>query len=205
MTVVHRQPLPIEGVDGPTVDSPTVAAVRAAGLLAEPLTYEEFEQVCDLYDWSRVELEDGVVMAMPDETEAHSWTCTVVKHHLDEVFGWQLVNFTGTTRMTEDTAFKPDVWVVSAPPQPAVRKLTPIPEMVLMVEVTIHSHARDFGRKQEHYAAAGVPEYWVIEPDDGVLHRFTEPGREGYGVKTTFDVGRFAESIDVQAILTVAP
>ena len=74
-----------------------------------------------------------------------------------------------------------------------------------MVEVTIHSHRRDFGRKQEHYAAAGVPEYWVIEPDDGVLHRFTDPTSTGHHANMRFDVGRFAEPIDVRAILTVAP
>lgn len=71
MTVVHRHPLPIEGID-----RPTVGPVRVAGLLAEPLTYEEFVLVCDLYDWWRVEPEDGVVTEMPTKampTPGRAW------------------------------------------------------------------------------------------------------------------------------------
>jgi len=44
--------------------------------LAEPLTYEEFVLVCDLYDWWRVEPEDGVVTEMPTKampTPGRAW------------------------------------------------------------------------------------------------------------------------------------
>ena len=60
------------------------------------------------------------------------------------------------------------------------------PDMLLVVEVADSSMAWDIGTKAQLYAAAGVPEYWVVNAHlrNTLVHR--EPGPAGYAVK--FDV-----------------
>jgi Uma2 family endonuclease len=57
----------------------------------------------------------------------------------------------------------------------------PTPDRILLaVEVADSSLQFDLGDKALRYAAAGVPEYWVVDLRTRVLHRLSEPAREGY-------------------------
>jgi Uma2 family endonuclease len=52
-------------------------------------------------------------------------------------------------------------------------------DAILVVEVAITSQRLD-RRKIGIYAAAGVPEYWLVDLPRGTLDRFATPGPDGY-------------------------
>lgn len=52
---------------------------------------------------------------------------------------------------------------------------------LLVVEVSRSSLVVDLEVKSLIYAAAGVPEYWVVDPDERVVHVHRVPGADGYG------------------------
>jgi Uma2 family endonuclease len=52
-------------------------------------------------------------------------------------------------------------------------------QAVLVIEVSVTSRAVDLGRKAAIYAAAGIPEYWVLDMVDRQLIVHREPA-EGY-------------------------
>lgn len=53
-------------------------------------------------------------------------------------------------------------------------------DVLLAVEVADSSLDYDLRRKPLIYASFGVPELWVIDAARRIVHRFAEPGAEGY-------------------------
>ncbi len=73
------------------------------------------------------------------------------------------------------------------------RLLTP-QDIELVVEVAQTSLIRDQGTKRIHYAAAGIPEYWVVDGDRLAVHVYREPVDGDYAFITTV---RFGEPLAV--------
>lgn len=71
-----------------------------------------------------------------------------------------------------DTNPAPDLAVIRGTPRDYP---TPPRQAVLIVEVSDTSFAYDSGEKSNLYAAAGVPEYWVIDVNDPRLLVYRDP------------------------------
>jgi Uma2 family endonuclease len=84
----------------------------------------------------------------------------------------------------EESAFRaddrslpePDVAVVSGGLWDYLPSLPPLGRLALAVEVDHHSHERDHVEKLAKYAAAGVPEYWVVEAEERAVVVYRTPG-----------------------------
>jgi Uma2 family endonuclease len=75
---------------------------------------------------------------------------------------------------------RPDVVVTHV--RYATRSPVPVDGAMLVVEIiSPTSHFRDMHAKTKVYAAAGVDNYWVVDPtfDDGVVLTVFQPGRSG--------------------------
>ncbi len=55
-----------------------------------------------------------------------------------------------------------------------------------VIEIAISSIAMDLS-KQTLYAEAKIPFYWIIEPEAGKIHIFSEPEGQGYKNKQVFE------------------
>lgn len=73
------------------------------------------------------------------------------------------------------------------------RRLRP-DEIILAVEIAHATLSRDLGAKRNAYAAAGVPDYWVIDVTRRLVHRFTQPTDGEYLALATL---RFGEAVPV--------
>jgi Uma2 family endonuclease len=71
-----------------------------------------------------------------------------------------------------------------------IRARGPVPadRVRLVVEVADTTQADDLGRKRALYAAAGIPEYWVVDLPGRVLHQYWAP---------ELDVGVYARAAAV--------
>ena len=78
---------------------------------------------------------------------------------------------------------EPDIlWVQTDHP----RKRHPIArEVLLLIEVSDASIVVDRTVKADLYSRAGIPEYWIVNAPDQLLHIHREPGPHGYGTITT--------------------
>ena len=61
-------------------------------------------------------------------------------------------------------------------------------DVLLVVEVADSSLRYDLNEKASLYAAAGVPDYWVVDLKHQRVEVFREPTIEGYGIRETFKV-----------------
>ena len=82
-----------------------------------------------------------------------------------------------STRISDDTLPEPDI-VVTSYKGPHV---VPLDTVALLIEVSDSTLDTDLGRKADLYAAAGVPEYWVVDVNENRVLMHANPRSDGSG------------------------
>ena len=155
-------------------------------------------------DHEPLELIEGALVRMMPRLPAHAETLYLASLALSAQLapGWRLR--TQLPLVASDRSEpEPDLAVV---PDVSYRDHHPT-SALLVVEVARSSLAIDLGVKVRVYAAAGVPDYWVLDVHAGRLHAHQSPGPQGYdhvrvherGVVRT--AGHPSLSLDVDAVL----
>jgi Uma2 family endonuclease len=158
------------------------------------LDRHEFLQLAELgaFDGQRVELLRGWVVRMSPQGEPHSritaWLAAKFIRSLQE--NVYEVRAHSSYVISKNSLPEPDVAVSWAPEGP----LGPNAKTaLLLVEVASTSLTKDRVIKNEIYAAAGVPEYWIVNVKASTVEVLTRPSKTGYQrtvVKTLGDVLR---------------
>lgn len=78
--------------------------------------------------------------------------------------------------------------------------LVPAGMAVLVVEVSDTTLRHDLVRKAARYAAAGIPEYWVVDLKGRELHQLWSPAGESYGERRTAPLGEVVDAITIAGL-----
>ena len=115
-----------------------------------------------LFSDGRYELLEGeIVKIMPNEP--HTFVNSELVFLLANIFGSAYVRVPSSLAATETSEPEPDVSVTVKPRREYLKTgIPPGSEFRLVVEVSDSTLWRDKGQKAKLYAAAGVPEYWVV-------------------------------------------
>ena len=152
------------------------------------------EGVLDADD--RVELLDGVIVAMAPQRPGHAGTIDRVARALRRAVGER-------ARIRED---KPLVLAPFSVPEPEVAVVALDPHdylrahpttALLVVEVSDSSLPQDRLTKAHIYAGAGIPEYWIVDLVHGRIEVFRDPqpGARRYASKTVVATGARLELV----------
>ena len=153
-------------------------------LATRRFTVEEYHRMGEagiLGPEDRVELLDGEVVEMSPIGREHA-ACVA---RLDQYFQLRLqgrvhVRVQNPVRLSDHSEPEPDValvrphedFYVAGHPSPA--------DVFLLVEVADSSLAYDRRTKVPQYAAAGIPEVWVVDLTTRTVEVFRRPGPKGY-------------------------
>ncbi len=128
-----------------------------------PMSWQDYERLSP--DDVRGEYIDGALLVSPHPSRVHQRIARRLANALeraagdaaevDESWGW----------MPAKDEFGPDVLVYA--PTEEVKRLTSIPH--LAVEVLSSDRGRDTVLKFGKYQAAGLPRYWIVDPDGPTL------------------------------------
>ncbi|MHA6723499.1 Uma2 family endonuclease [Sphingomonas sp. RS2018] len=125
----------------------------------------------------KVELVDGVIVRKTSASYSHFSIQRQLFLKLHAIFGEGINGFIVgqelTVRLGEATVRDPDIAVFRDPGM-----ISGIPDrdvLLLTAEVSKTWLREDLGPKRLTYAAAGVPEYWVVDVNARRVHRFTGP------------------------------
>jgi Uma2 family endonuclease len=140
----------------------------------------DFERMAEigLFFDQRLELVDGLIVEMSPRGDRHAFAMRV----LNELFGDQRrgryhVNPENLTlRLGPRDTRDPDAALARAN-RSYVGEGTKPEDIALLVEVADSSLQYDLGAKRKTYAAAGIPEYWVVDIPHECVHVFREPNR----------------------------
>ena len=160
--------------------------------------YELLDRAGAFADHHGTELIDGVVYAMSPQYRPHGYVKDELAYRLRralEMLGSLL--HVATEQSVELARYdepQPDIILTSEPVGSG-----PIPgaSVALLVEVADSTTRFDLIRKAVRYAAAGVPEYWVVDVNARVVHIMWTPERGGYADR---DKVNFGEPIPFRSI-----
>ncbi len=162
--------------------APAYEAGRTAS--PKPVTFEEFLAWCDEDTWA--EWVDGEVVVLTPASVAHQRIKGFLYRLIAEFLSYRplgvVLDAPFLVRLPEPLrrAREPDVLYVSREKLSFLKEthFDGAPDLVIEV-VSPESLARDRGEKYLEYEAAGVKEYWLVDPErrQAEFHRLGEDGR----------------------------
>jgi Uma2 family endonuclease len=165
-----------------------------ADFAANAFTAAEFLEMMALgaFEDMRAELVGGVIEKMAPAHGEHGRQNASIVIRLAEALGRD-------APLATDLAVKIDVKTVRGIDIALARSKFPKgvakgTDLLLAIEVSETTLARDLGGKAADYARAGVPAYWVVDLGGRVVHVMTGPGKAGYANR---DIIRFGEELAV--------
>ena len=129
----------------------------------QPLTWDDLQKLPD--DGRRFELVDGVLLVSPAPVVSHQRVVTRLLLVIDPACpaGVEVLSAPVDWHISEHTVFEPDVLVVHRP-SPDARYVVETP--LLAIEILSPStRLRDLGLKRRSYGDAGLPWYWIVDPE----------------------------------------
>ena len=130
--------------------------------------------------YARAELLDGEVWVVNATHRPHARAHAVLSFELQLVLRSLEVPLdpyvTPATKLNETSLPEPDIVIAERGDD----KLMSGRSVRLAVEIADTSRAIDMGLKARLYAAAGIPEYWVLNVEQRVIHQMWRPDGEVY-------------------------
>ncbi len=143
--------------------------------------YEQMATVGILTEDDRVELVAGEIISISPVGNRHVQAVNRLGHLLYAVTGDDLtVSIQNPIRLDMRDEPQPDLAVVRG----AGSGIADAAEVLLVIEVADSSRDYDRATKLPRYAAAGIPEAWLVDLINDVIERYTEPHNGHYRVAT---------------------
>ncbi len=144
-----------------------------------PISRREYDRMVELgmFEDERVELLCGMLVAMSPQDGPHATVCAWLAQRITLALGM-------TYEVRPQLPFAADDW---SEPEPDLaiatrdRSIREHPQQaLLLVEVSETSLRKDRGVKLRVYAAAGVPESWIVDLTTMTVEVYTQPTSKGY-------------------------
>lgn len=156
-------------------------------------TLEQYHQMiaAGILDGRRVELLNGEIIEMSPEGEPHAFYSRTNAKYLEQLLGdlAEVLQGKPITIAVNQSEPEPDIALV----QPLGREYLqhhPYPENIFwVIEYANTSFKKDADPKAKTYAAAGIPEYWIVNLQTMELIVMRGPSRNGYESQTILTTG----------------
>ncbi len=153
-------------------------------------TLKEYEQMAASGFFppdARVELIDGLVYDMTPQSSGHTTSVHLVVEALRPAFRGRYLRVQSPLALGERSAPEPDIAVVAGSPRD-YRESHPSTAL-LVVEVADHSLLHDRQRKLPLYAAAEIPEAWILNFKQKALEVYRDPVEGEYQSRAILRAG----------------
>ena len=143
--------------------------------------YHRMGEVGILKETDRVELIRGEIIQMSPIGRRHYAFVNNLGHRLSILLGTRaIVAVQGPIVLADDTEPEPDIAVIRRRTTSYKEREAFAEDAFLLVEVAESSLAYDRSTKLRLYAAAGIPEYWVVDCVAESIEVHRTPHTEGY-------------------------
>ena len=179
----------------PETATPVAAADPAAELAREKrkFTVAEYYRMAEvgiLHHTERVELLDGEIIVMAPMGERHANGVRRIDRVLHRALGdAAIISVQCPLRLDDYSEPEPDVAILRLREDEYLDSHPGPADTLVAVEVSDSSLAFDLGDKARRYAAAGIPEMWVMNLPGDCIDRLDQPGPAGYARHTVFRRG----------------
>ena len=170
--------------------------VAAARRLFSREEYHRMGEVGILKPTDRVELIRGEIVEMSPIGRRHQAFVDNLNHLLvTRLAGRARMSVQNPVVLADDTEPEPDLKILRCRPVPYKEREAYAEDVLLLIEVAESSLAYDRSTKLRLYAAAGIPEYWVVDCAAESIEIHRTPDAHGYR-----DVSRVAGAASVSPL-----
>ena len=184
------------GVPGASSKTPLVAKPQR-----RRLTVDDFAKMCEVGILSvddHVELIDGELVETPPMAPPHAGIVNELAHvlvlRLDDNADVRIRSSVLLSRYTQP---EPDLAVVRPDPNRYLQRHPDPQDVLIAIEVADSSLTYDREQKVPRYAAAGVPEAWLVDVGARTITVYTDPTTEGYCASHTLG---WTEALEATAV-----
>ncbi|MCB0630993.1 MAG: Uma2 family endonuclease [Saprospiraceae bacterium] len=129
----------------------------------------------------RVELIQGEIFEMSPINSPHAGTIKLLNRMFTALLGNQfIIGIQDPIQLDKYSEPEPDLCVLTFREDMYIKSHPQSHETLLVVEVADSSLAKDREVKAPLYAAAGIPEMWIINLSEQQIEVYTQPAQEGY-------------------------
>ena len=148
--------------------SDMVTAIESkAGISVRRISVDDYHRMGEAGIFARgerVELLDGMLIAMPPVGERHIYSVLALEHLLPLMLGERaIVSTQNPLRLSASSEPEPDIVLLEAPVTRYDGHAPVTADAALVIEVAETSRAYDRGPKLRAYQDAGVREIWIID------------------------------------------
>jgi Uma2 family endonuclease len=168
-----------------------------------PLRRAEYDQLVALgaFAGERLELLQGVLLAMSPQHAPHAATVAcLTKLLVRRLSDRYELRFQLPLAIADDSEPEPDAAIVAPGDYRRAHPTTAL----LVIEIADSSLARD-RRKATLYAAAGIPECWIVDLGARVVELYSAPSTSGYTVQRTAAADEVLRSVAVPELELAIP
>jgi len=137
-------------------------------------------------DKGRVELIDGQIYTISPITPDHNGHVNKVSRFFNKQLEDVIVQTQGSIRTGINSQPKPDIALLKFDKHFYSKKQATAADTLLIIEVAVYTIKNDRTTKKKKYAAAGIPEYWIVIPKKGIIEVYQQPVEGEYAKKTTY-------------------
>ena len=149
------------------------------------LSVEEFLELPDTYDRRKMELDEGELYLMPRPRRVHqachldlAWHIESYLREFDDPPAELFLDFIVALSLESRILLAPDLCVVLRERLDLVSERTIEGAPDVAIEILSSDLRRDLIRKRQLYSMAGVPEYWIFDPDNDIARLLELRGGE---------------------------
>ena len=153
-------------------------------------------------DW-KVELVNGEIERMPPPGNEHGRRQIMVVVRLSRVLPEALLRAEAGIDLGGDTVLGCDAAILRRPVEKVGNRMLHPHEVLATIEVAESTRERDVGMKRTKYAGAGIPHYWVIDGERGVVHVHADPVAGDYAEIATVRFGQPLTVPGTDAAITI--
>ena len=143
--------------------------------------YARMRKIGILTEDDRVELIDGEVRTMSPIGPLHAAIVRRLVKRLIELVGDQaIVSPPNPIQLNDHSEPQPDVAILRLRDDNYQRAHPVAADVLLIIEVSDTTAQYDRIEKLPRYAAAGIPETWIVDVEQRVVEQYTHPVRDQY-------------------------
>jgi Uma2 family endonuclease len=149
----------------------------------------------EMFAGTRVELIRGEIFKMPQMGISHAQAINTLSRSFakfaDHAYVWNQCPL----RLSSESVPMPDICLLKMPVDQYTSSLPTAASVLLVVEVSDTSLRYDRLAKLPLYAAAGIPEYWIVNLSENQLEVYRDPQDADYLTRTTLRPGTLAQAL----------
>lgn len=132
----------------------------------------------------KYELVLGEIWKKMGQGRRHTFVVTRIFKLLGLIFGFDRIQSQSSLPMSYDGDPEPEAALLTNNLDQYLEAEPTTQDMLLVVEASDSTLRPDLTRKARQYGSVGIPEYWVVDIPNRLLHVFRQPTQTGYAEET---------------------